>query len=378
MMTADRRDRGVLIVAGRSFAHSSVSAGGRFENSRSSYVVDFDSGGIAPFTIAGRENTSTLFAHYSAAMGNRAHLRIGSSIASAAGALHVSPQAELRWTHSSRLASSLSYARVHQYAHSLRNPESVTAGVFPADLFAGAGSNGIPAARSDVTVLATSYRPTVDTRLAVQAWQRRFDNLLIVAPFDDEPFATKPFGIGRGSARGASLEATVTSSRYGITASYGIQRVRYSSGSLDYVPDHGPTHLFEGGVIFFPSVTSSVRVGLAAAGGRRTTAVRGQFEWEACNLRDGGCQFSGSPRANGEPLGEQYVPPYLRFDLGVRKHWHADIAGRDATIALFGALTNVFDRRNVLTYVRDPATGTLSPVDMRPRAPLVVGMEWRL
>ena len=75
-------------------------------------------------------------------------------------------------------------------------------------------------------------------------------------------------------------------------------------------------------------------------------------------------------------LGHQAVPA-TRLDLGARKHWHATIAGRDATIGLFGALTNVLDRSNVLTYARDPATGTLAPVDMRPLAPLVVGLDWR-
>ncbi|MEO5579934.1 MAG: hypothetical protein ABIR58_04695, partial [Gemmatimonadaceae bacterium] len=205
-----------------------------------------------------------------------------------------------------------------------------------------------------------------------------FNNLLLVAPFDDEPFATRPIGFGGGRARGASAEASVGSKRYGLTASYGIQRVRYYSGPLEYVPDHGPAHLLEGGLIFFPSATSSIRFGVAHSAGRRTTAVGGQFEWESCNLKDGGCEFSGSPRANGEPLGQLYLPAYLRFDTGIRKHWHADIGGLDATITLFGALTNVFDRNNILTYTRDPATGTLLPVDLRPRAPLVVGLEWQI
>jgi len=377
-MTADRLDRGLQVVADRAFTRSSVSAGGRFELSRNFYVVRFDSGGIVPFGTSGREPIATLFAHYSAAMGKRTQIQIGSSVVSAAGGVYMSPQAQLRWTLSDRLSSSASYARAHQFAQSLRNPESVTAGVFPADLFAGAGAPGIPVARSDLGVFAATYRPTADTRIAMQAWQRDFDKVLLVAPFDDEPFATKAFGIGGGSSRGASVEASLTSKRYGITASYGLQRVRYSSGTLNYVPDHGPTHLFEGGVIFFPSATSSIRVGLAHSAGRRTTAIGGHFEWESCNLLDRGCEFSGSPRANGEPLGEQYLPPYLRFDIGVRKHWHANIVGRDATIALFVALTNVLDRKNLLTYNRDPATGMLAPVDLRPRAPLVVGMEWRL
>ncbi len=378
MMTTARKDKGVLLAGERKFARSSMSAGVRLEESRNSYSVQFDTAGRSPFEATGMKPLATPFAQYSAAVGKRMNLRVGTSLAAVDGNLYASPQAELRWKHSSRLTSSASHARTHQFAQSLRNPESVTAGVFPADLFAGIGAPGVPVARSDLSVVATTYKPTPDTWIGFQAWQRRFNNILLIAPFDDEPFATEAFGVGGGSSRGASVEASVSAARYGITASYGIQRVRYTSGSLEYVPDHGPTHLFEGGVLFFPTTTSSIRIGVAHSAGRRTTAIGGQFEWESCNLRDGGCEFAGSPRSNGEPLGDQYVPPYLRFDIGARKHWHFTVAGRDATIALFGAMTNLFDRRNVLTYSRDPATGTLSPIDMRPRAPLVVGLEWRL
>jgi hypothetical protein len=46
-------------------------------------------------------------------------------------------------------------------------------------------------------------------------------------------------------------------------------------------------------------------------------------------------------------------------------------------VALFGTVTNVFGRQNVLTYSWSPTTGEYAPVEMRPLAPLVVGLDWR-
>jgi hypothetical protein len=131
-------------------------------------------------------------------------------------------------------------------------------------------------------------------------------------------------------------------------------------------------------VIFFPTVTSSISLGASGVFGRRTTAVGGFFEWEACNLLDRGCEFAGSPQARTEPLGSTTLPAYLRIDAGVRKHWHWMILGRDGLLTLFGTVTNVFGRDNVLTVVTDLETGERSEVTMRPRAPLVVGLDWQL
>jgi hypothetical protein len=111
--------------------------------------------------------------------------------------------------------------------------------------------------------------------------------------------------------------------------------------------------------------------------GRRTTTVRGPFEWEACNLLDRGCEFAGSPQTQVDQLGSTELPSYVRVDFVARKHWHARLAGRDALIGAFAAATNLLDRRNVLTVIVDPVTGRRSAVDMRPLAPLVVGIDWR-
>jgi len=169
----------------------------------------------------------------------------------------------------------------------------------------------------------------------------------------------------------------VSTTRCGLLASYGFQRVRLEYGDSSYVPEHGTKHLFQGGIIVFPASTFSVRLGGDAAWGRRTTIADGVFEWEACNLLDRGCEFGGSPHYTGEELGGAKLPAYYRLDLGVRKHWHVAMGERDVSIALFAAVTNLLARKNVLTYSRDPSTGQVSPVEMRPRAPFVVGLDWK-
>ena len=143
------------------------------------------------------------------------------------------------------------------------------------------------------------------------------------------------------------------------------------------MPGHGASHLVEAGVVFFPSATASIRFGATGIAGRRATVVIGPLEWEACNLLDRGCELGGSPRHATDRLGRAKLPPYLRLDVGLRKHWHLKLGRRDALVAVFGTVTNVLGRKNVLTVVDDPATAERTEIGMRPLAPLVVGIDWR-
>jgi hypothetical protein len=142
-----------------------------------------------------------------------------------------------------------------------------------------------------------------------------------------------------------------------------------------YVPEHGSAHNVTAGLLLHASETWSLRVGFHGSFGRRTSEVRGPFEWEACNLGDMGCEFAGTPEVGGE-LGGTSLPPYLRMDFGVRKDWHFTVGGRGTALGAYATVTNVLGRHNVLTYVRD-GEGALTPVDMRPAGPLVVGLDWR-
>jgi hypothetical protein len=372
-LASSRDDLGALASAEWRLAGAPVTAGLRIERVATSYRAEAVSEGL------GAENDlviATAFGEQLRPLGERTTLRYGASLATGEGGVRAGPLVELRWRMSDRTELSASAARTHQFAQSLRNAESVVGAIFPADLWLAAGP-GVPVARSDQGVLAASWRPSAAVRVGVQAWARRFDHLLLVAPGEGGPFATGGFSEGEGTARGISADASVATARFAALASYALQHVRFEEGGAGYVPGHGTGHLLEGGIIVFPAATLSVRLGAVAMFGRRTTALSGPFEWEACNLIDQGCEFGGSPNNDGERIGGVDPPMYARLDLSVRKHFHMAMGRRDAVVSLYGTVSNLLGRANVLTYARDPGTDRLVPVVMRPIGPLVMGLEWR-
>ena len=375
-MVAARRDVGGTAAVEHASAHAVSVAGVRIESSRTSYAVASDSAGGPAWALSAHTAIATAFAQHARTLGDYAALELGTALATGAGGIRLGPRATLRWMPSKRITLSGSYARLHQFAQSLRNPESIVGGVFPADLHVGVGADAVPTARSDLGVAAASWRPAPGVRLGAQAYARRSAGLLLVAPRSSGPFATSAGVVGSGTARGLSLDAAVSAARYGVMASWGWQRVRLHYADTTYIPAHGTTHLLEGGIIVFPAPTASIRVGATAALDRRTTRPSGSLEWEACNLLDRGCEFGGSPEHDPGTLGQTVLPPYVLVDLSVRKHWHVRLGGRDAVMGVFGTLTNILGRRNALTYATDPATGALTEIEMRPRAPLVVGLDW--
>lgn len=374
-LAAARRDRGVLVAVDNTGTRATTSLGARLEWSRTSYRLESDSSGGISWRMSARTPVATAFLLHTRPMGSRTELELGASVAVEAGAAHVGPRARLGWAPSAEIRLSGSVARLHQFAQSLRNPESPVGTVFPADLYIGVAAPGIPVARSDQGVVAADFRPLAGLRVGIQAYARGLDGLLLVAPRDGEPFSTGGFTTGSESSLEVSLDAALSHAQYGIVASYGWQRVRLEYGDSSYIPQHGTAHRVDAGVIFFPSATASIRLGVAVAAGRRTTRIADGLEWEACNLLDKGCEFAGSPHLGTEPLGAAMLPLYWRVDVGARKHWHVEVAGRDALIGLFGTITNVFGRANVLTYARDPSTGELVEIEMLPLAPLVVGLD---
>ncbi|HEY7634796.1 MAG TPA: carboxypeptidase-like regulatory domain-containing protein [Gemmatimonadales bacterium] len=373
-MAAGRRDNGLVAEIQRSGEGATTAVGIRAQQSRTRYRTTPRAGfGSASFDV--RSPIVASFFQHDQALGHGVSAVVGLS-ASAARSIYLSPQARISWAPLRELILSASYARSHQFAQSLRNPESVVDNIFPADVYVGVGSSTIPVARSDLGVLAVAYHPMTGVRLSGQVYLRGLDGILLVATRTGEPFATGQFASGSGSARGFSLDAAVSSSRYGLVASYGWQRLRQNDGRVSYVPNYGAVQTFEGGVIFFPSATTSLRLGATGAIGRRTTPLDSSVEWEACNLLDQGCEFGGSPRYRPDQLGGTDLPAYFRLDLGARKHWHLAIGDRDVQVALFGTVTNLLGRKNVLTLAPS-AAGTRTVVEMRPRAPLVVGLDWR-
>ena len=247
---------------------------------------------------------------------------------------------------------------------------------FPAHLFVGAGHETVPVARGDLGVAAVEWSPDAGLLISAQAFARAMHGVVQVAGSEPGPFSQGAFSSGSGSARGLSVLASSSSARYGLLVSYGWQRVRYRDGGSSYSPAHGTEHLLDAGLVVHTTGTSLIRASASAGFGRNASPSAGPFEWEACNLSDGGCEFFGAPLLSGELEGQE-LPAYLRVDIGARKHWHLEVGGRDASIVLYGTVTNMFGRSNVLAEIVDPLTNELRRIGMRPRSPLVIGLDWR-
>lgn len=305
----------------------------------------------------------------------RATFAAGAHIWITSDGVHPTPFVEWTWRPTATLTLSAEGSRRLQFTQSLRNAESITGLLFAADIPVSAGRD-VPVARSDQFVMAASWRPSPARRFSVRGWTRRLDGLALPAIGTDAPFAVDAVAHGSGSADGVSADATASGARWSVMGSYGAQRVRLTARDTTWQPEFGVRQTAEAGIVAFPTASSSLRVGATAGAGRRVTGFTGSFEWEACNLRDRGCEFAGTPVRGDATLGGLAIPAWVRVDVGARTHWHVRVGQRDVLLAAHASWSNVLDRRNVLTYARDGASGRPLAVVMRPSAPLVIGLDW--
>jgi hypothetical protein len=380
-LRSERRDAGFLasadLASGARHTRSSYTFWAR--HTRDTYNIDSSSaaGEVSAFNHGSR-NTLAAFtlAHERRVHGNLA-ASLGATALFGSDGTRISPSASLRWRPSPLLAISGGYSRSTQSLQSLRNPESLAGTLFPVDLFVATRSLGLPVASADQGLVAVDYRVATGIHAGAQLIARRLNGLLLVAPETGEPFSSGNHAAGSGRVVALTLELELSRARYGLLASYSFQRVHTQHKGGTYVPEHGSRHMAESGLIVFPSPTWSIRFGVSASAGRRGSAISGPLEWESCNLFDSGCEFGGAPYYDQGALGATSLPLYLRADIGVRKHWHVRLGGRDAEVAAFGSLTNLFGNNNVLAVARDPLTGDPARVRMRAFAPLVLGIDWR-
>ena len=298
---------------------------------------------------------------------------------SRAGSL-LTPHARIDWSASTRLSLSAHASRALQHVQSLRNTESVVSHTFPAELYAVAARGMLPIARGDQASITAEFRPASGLSLAVLAYARTMRGVLMAAEDESGPFAVASrdvpsFATGRARATGASADLRFTSARVTALVMFSAQRVRYRTGGADFRPEFSAPQRLDAGVTIAPSRDLEFRVGGMTAFGRRATVVRGDVAWDGCNLADRACEFAGTPASTPSALGALALPHYLRFDVGARKQWHARAYDRDNPIALYGTVTNVFNRTNYLT--RAEKNDVLTGVEMRSRSLLVVGIEWR-
>jgi len=312
---------------------------------------------------------------YDAPMGDRMSVGADVDLSRSRLGTGVSPAVRARFdvTPSLQLAADASIRR--QDRQSLRNEESMLGTVFPVDLFVTAGADGVPVGHARDVRLQAVLRPAAGLRVGLGAHARGLESIVFVAPETGGLYSEGGFEVGSARVRGLTVDVAGSGSRVGLLGSYVYERVEHRLATGTYRPSYAPLHRAQLGVVAHPTASLSVRLANVGVWGRHSTTLTTPVEWEACNLADGGCEIAGLP-LHGSALGEGRPGPYLRTDLGVRKHWHVVTRGRDSTLTLYGTLSNLFGRPNVLNWVTDPDSGAVSSVDMLPRTPLVLGLEW--
>ena len=337
-------------------------------------TTEYESTARSSFSSEGGLTTGTASVGFETALASGVRLEGEVLVAGSTLGVHSAPRLVLAIRPAAAWALSVSTSRRHQFAQSLRNEESLLGTVFPTDLFVSAGSDDVPVARADEVAARAEYRPASGLTVGARLYARRLESVVFVATRTGTLFSTGAFDVGSADITGLSLDGALSGSRYGVVADYAAQSVRNRVPGQSYVPSYAPTHRAQAGVVLHPTATLSVRMSHTAIWGRSSTALVGPVEWESCNLLDGGCELAGAP-SHDTDLGGVSPGTYQRTDLGVRKHWHLGLGGRDSMLAVYGTVTNLFSRSNVMTLTVDSATGAQETVDMLPFAPLVLGLE---
>lgn len=376
---ATRRDnRGVSSTMDGALGSSRTTIGLRVEDETTAYALRVGASDSVAANFSSSIVVTSLSGEFTRDVAPHLELKVGSSIAEARTDFHWGPRLQLSWAPVKSIALSSYGTRTHQFTQSLRNPESVVGNIFPSDFAVAAIEGTIPVAESDIIGLGAEFHRDSFLQANLLLFARKTRQLVLVAPATGQPFASDELFPGEGQATGAAFDARLIHGKASFIAGYGFQRVRLRSDRSEYAPQHGATHNLETAASFRVTPTFSLRLVSSSLFGRRTTPVEGIFEWESHNLLDQGSEFVGVPLANSSALGTTRLPAYIRCDLGFRKHWDLSLSNHPMSFALFGTVTNVLGRTNVLTYARNPETGDLSTIEMRPRAPLVFGIDWTI
>ena len=372
---AVRRERGGTVKAEAKLGGGALRAGVRVEGR--SFRYDTGSDSDAPdLALASNTRLLTGFGGWRSPRFSDAEAEVGVSVTRGAGGTWASPRLALEWGPIPGLTFALEASRRHQFTQSLRNRESLATHVLPMTLAVAAGGS-IPVASSDQIVFSTVLMPAAGARVRSTIYGRRLRGFAQAASANPGPFALDGVSVGTGTVAGFSIDGGMSGTRYGLIGSYGWQRVRFEVDGSTYAPTHGVAHRAQAGATLFPTPTVSIRLGATGQWGRTATGFSGAFEWEACNLQDFGCEFGGTPQIETDGLGGLDLPPYLRVDLGVRKHWHLTVGPVSGAFGVYGTVSNLFGRDNVLSYGLDPTTGEVGAITMLPRGPLVLGADWR-
>ena len=344
--------------------HSTTTVGASVEQLRGGYSVADTATDPSLLGIHSQLRVASAFIEHSQEL---RHLTatIGGRIAMAGKTLLMEPRAAVGLSVYKGISLTGAFARTHQYTQSLYNDESIVDAMASLEAPVIAGSGGIPISASNSGSLQLDVPLGSSALISASTYHRAFDALLLAGPAGGDPFATRAFTSGHGTAYGASLTARDQIGRLDLQGTYSMSIVsREWAGERSYRPTFAPSHAALLAAGYHPGDNTLFRVSGFMSALRSTSPLLSgvAFEWQ--DVLASQREVSGSPEYAPSTLGVGRLEPYLRVDLGIR---HNFTFGSLRTSAYFN-VDNLLARRNAAGLVEDPSGTAMRTLGMMPRA----------
>ena len=318
-----------------------------------------------PAPLAKRTHESAVFGEWHTAVADRLGLTaaLRASVVTG-GDPALEPRLSATWALSAHTLLSAGYNRSRQLLQSLRNQESVLDVAAPAELLGWLDVDEAGASSDQITA-SLQTRPADGMRVLVDLYARRMRGLALVGPTTAEPAAVGAVVRGDGRAEGLQGSVEVAGDAWRGIATYHLGRARRSTPEGGYAPLFQRTHWGMAGGSWRATRRITFRSALRVGSGAPTSAVGPDFSWEANDPVLGNGDLAGTPLRVDDALNGLTLPSYVRLDVGARATWSVHVLGRASTVATFLTVENLLDRANLLTWARDPGTGTVLPIPIR-------------
>jgi hypothetical protein len=298
------------------------------------------------------------------------------AVLGAGGGLDLEPRASVHYRPTAQVTLAAGYARMHQYAQSLRNEESILNAAFAFDPLVSAADPRVPVGRSDQVTASARFDVTEGLRLELEGYARRLDGLLLVAPATSHPFAIDSVEHGTGTAKGLGAALIYRGRTTDIDVIGDWASATRRTDELVYHPTFERKRSIAAAVARRLGSKTAVRTAFRAAAGRPTSGLQGGFQWEPFDPFTGEIEVGGTPiRRDGE-LNREKLPAYARLDLGVRRAWHVSLLGIEGELVTWLDVLNLLGRRNVVALTERPGLGGWEALRLSDTS-VAFGAYWR-
>jgi hypothetical protein len=279
------------------------------------------------------------------------------AVIGAGGGLDLEPRVSVHYRPTTEVTLAAGYARVHQYAQSLRNEESVLQAAYGFDPLVSAADPRVPVGRSDQVTASARFDLTEGLRLELDGYARRLEGLVLVAPATVHPFAIDSLEQGTGTAKGVGAALIYRGSKTDIDVIGDWASATRRTDELTYHPTFERKQSVAAAVARRVGWSTTLRAAFRAAAGRPTSGLQSGFQFEPFDPLTGEVEVGGTPiRRDGE-LNREKLPAYARLDLGVRRAWRPSLLGLEGEIVTWLDVLNVLGRRNVVALAEQPDVG---------------------